>query len=186
MIHIFCRSHGFGRKSRDAHERRKPRAIPEIAPLEGRAPLTILGLSAQASPALIRPINPMNQHQGLITLTAIRPITLSGYVAESGTATPSVTFRVVDQFGRHQPSGTLTPQLVSAVDPATNLPIPPAKFFFNGRIGLSLAHPPGGSRQYTLIVTANDGDGAETVSTTLVVPPARFFHQHRSIPLNLS
>ena len=47
-----------------------------------------------------RPINPMNQHKGLITLTSIRPITLSGYVAESGTATPSVTFRVVDQFGR--------------------------------------------------------------------------------------
>ncbi|MBV8266746.1 MAG: hypothetical protein JO252_10515 [Planctomycetaceae bacterium] len=184
MIHIFCRSHGFGRKSRSAHGRRKPRASPEIAPLEGRAPLAILGLSAQASPALIRPINPMNQPKGLITVTSIRPITLSGYVAESGTATPTVTFRVVDQFGRDQPSGTLTPQLVTAVNPATNLPIPPATYFFNGRIGLSLAHPPGGSRQYTLIVTANDG--AETVSTTLIVPPATFFHRHRSIPLNLS
>ncbi len=91
--------------------------------------LTILALTAEASPTILRPINPQNQPKGLITVRAIRPVTLAGYVVESGNITPTVSVRVVDEYGRNQPSKMLPAQLISGVDPMTQQPLTPATFF---------------------------------------------------------
>jgi hypothetical protein len=138
-----------------------------VETLESRELPAIVGLSASASPEILRPINPMNQPHA-VQVAKIRPVTLAGYVSEQGGATPSVSFRVVDQFGRDQPSGTFRVQ-----------PVQPGLFFFHTRIGLSLARraaDPSG-RHYTVIFTAQDSQNSKTIAVPVTTPPLP--HNHK-------
>ena len=64
----------------------------------------IVGLSATASPVVLRQINPMNQPHA-VQVAVIRPVTLAGSVTVTGQDVPVVSFRVVDEYGRDQPNG---------------------------------------------------------------------------------
>jgi hypothetical protein len=129
--------------------------------LEGRAVPAIVGLSGNASPMIIQPINPMNQPRGVV-VNPFRSVTLAGFVAEDGAATPVVTFRVVDQLGRHMPGGTI------AVQPAQ-----PGLFLYDNRIGLNMTrhHNQPGGRHYTVFITARDPQGSLTIPIAVRTPP---------------
>ena len=110
------------------------RAQPGNRAPRGSRTLTILGLTAQASPAILRQINPMNQPHA-VQVAVIRPVTLAGYVSDNSNVTPTVSFQVIDQNGRHMPSGTITPQVVA-----------PGVFFFSTRFGLNRTRLPATAR----------------------------------------
>jgi hypothetical protein len=154
----------FGRKSR--RDQTGPRQVVTPGPVEGlerRGLLSIVGLTANASPMILRQINPMNQPHA-VQVARIRPVTLAGYVAEDSNVVPTVSFRVVDEYGRDQPSGVLPPQ-----------PAKPGVFFFSTRIGLDRTHRPGDrdGRQYTVFVTAQDPQGTRTIAIAVTTPHVR-------------
>jgi hypothetical protein len=134
--------------------------------LEGRAVPAIVGLTGNASPAIIQPINPMNQPRAVV-IDPFRSVTLAGYVLENGGATPVVTFRVKDQLGRDMTSGTIPAQ-----------PAQPGLFLYDNRIGLNMTRhqfQPGG-RHYTVFVTAQDPQGSLTIPIAVRTPPLRHGH----------
>jgi hypothetical protein len=148
---------------------------PQTEALEGRVVLTVTTLTVSASPIELRPINPQNQPHP-VTLQHVIPVTISGL----GTFTQgpvTVTYQVVDQFGRFMPSGTFAaPFQLQAGGPLAPGTL---SFAYFKRIGLSILRQPFG-RQYTITVTAQDATGARSASTTVVVPPTGFFHQNPS------
>jgi hypothetical protein len=122
--------------------------------------LSIVGLSAGASPATLRQINPRNQPHA-VQVAVVRPVNLAGYVREDSNVVPSVSFRVVDEYGRDEPSGQLTAQ-----------PSQPGEYFFSTRIGLNRTRRPGDrdGRQYTVFITAQDPAGSRTVAVVITTP----------------
>src|SRR4051812_14463573 len=90
---------------------RRPRRGTSLRPDEGpaielerRALQSIVSLSADASPMVLTRIDPMNQPRG-VRESHIRPVTLAGYASVDNGVVPSLSFRVVDEYGRDQPSG---------------------------------------------------------------------------------
>ena len=139
--------------------------------MESRTFLSVSGLSLSASPAILRPPSPANQPHA-VTVQHVLPVTLAGEVTDLK-GVPSLRYQVVDSFGRYQPSGSITVQ-----------PIGNGRAFYFTRIGLSDVrdpHTPGG-RRYTVIVTAQDGDGSRQASAVVTVPPAGFFARLRRRP----
>src|SRR3954466_2639119 len=134
------------RSSRGPHPRRAAALTGTLERLELREMPAIVGLSASASPAILRQNNPMNQPHA-VQVALIRPVTLAGAVTETGKDVPVISFRVVDEYGRDQPNGFLPPQ-----------PGNPGAYFFSTRFGLNRTHRPGDrdGRQYTVLVTAQD------------------------------
>jgi hypothetical protein len=132
-------------------------APPRLETLEGRVLQTVMALSANASPAILRPINPENQPHA-VQVAIIRPVTLAGHVTVPVGVKPVVSFRVIDEYGRDQPSGTFSDQFVN---PQSD----PGQFFFTKRIGLNLTRRPGdfNGRQYTVMITAQDPQSTQTI-----------------------
>jgi hypothetical protein len=158
----------FGPGSRDAARLRRGARPGPVEGLERRGLLSVSALFANASPTLLHEINPMNQPHA-VQITRIRPVTIDGYVAVTGNSVPKVSFRVIDEYGRDQPSGNLTPQ-----------PAKPGVFFFATRIGLNRTHRPHDldGRQYQIFVTAQDQNNSKTVVVNVTTPPHLPHHQH--------
>jgi hypothetical protein len=171
MTQIYRRPFEIGRESRTGGQLRRDRH--QVAPvlseeLERRALLSVVNLTASVSPMIIRQINPMNQPHA-VQVAVIRPVTLAGYVTETTGALPKIRFQVVDQNGRHMPSGAITPQFVAASTPG-----PPNLFFFSFRFGLNRSRPPGQpAREYTVFVTAQDPQGSSTIAIPVTTPSHR-------------
>jgi hypothetical protein len=121
---------------------------------------SVLGLSASASPVILRRINPLDQPHA-VQITTVHPVSLAGYVVDNLNVTPTVTYQVIDEYGKVEPSGTPPLQ-----------PVKPGVFFYNARFGLSMVTRPGDAdgRQYTIIVTARDPQNTQTTSVSLTVP----------------
>jgi hypothetical protein len=178
MTQTDCRLFRIGRKSRHLENRARRVLTPELGDgLERRALQSIANLSASASPVILRQINPMNQPHA-VQVSLIRPVTLTASVLESGAVAPSVSFRVVDEYGRDQPFGTLTPQpTVGKMNPGPNM------FFYAARIGLNRTRRPGDldGRQYTVLFTFQDAGSRGTLAVAVTTPPAPRGHaDHRS------
>jgi hypothetical protein len=140
------------------------RHLPEVHPLEGRCLLSVTGLTAEASPTILVHPSAMNQPHGLRDQRIV-PVTIAGVVANSRSQLPTIEFQVIDPYGRHQPSGTITPgQLIA---PGTHL-------YFT-RIGLELSRNLASlqDRHYTIVVTARDQDNALTATAFVTVPRTR-------------
>jgi hypothetical protein len=171
MTQTYNRQIGIGRKSQPGEQRprRRHRAVPVLDErLERRALLSVVDLTAHVSPMVLRQINPRNQPHA-VQVAVIRPVTLAGYVTETTGVIPVISFRVIDQNGRHMPSGTITPQFVPAHTPG-----PPNLFFFSMRFGLNRSRLPGQDvRQYTVEVTAQDAQNASTIAISVATPPHR-------------
>jgi hypothetical protein len=172
MTQTYGRRFGIGGESasREQRSRGRRQAVPVLVErLEGRALCSVVNLTANISPMIIRPINPRNQPHA-VQVSVFRPVTLAGYVTETSGAIPTVSFRVVDQNGRHMPSGTIVPQFVAATTPG-----PPNLFFFSKRFGLNLSHLPGevNGRHYTVYVTAQDPQSSSTIAIPVTTPPVR-------------
>jgi hypothetical protein len=137
--------------------------------LEERALCSVSNLTASASPTILRQINPRDQPHA-VQLSVFRPVTLAGYVTDNTGAIPSVRFQVIDQNGRHMPSGPITPEFVKSTTPG-----PPNLFFFSKRFGLNRTRLPGDSagRMYTILVTAQDAQNSLTVAIPASTPRAR-------------
>jgi len=150
--------------------RLRRKARPQVVDaLETRALCTITGLVAHASPMILRQINPMNQPHA-VQVAVIRPVTLTvylNYVDVKGNASPTVTYRVMDEYGKDEPSGTIPLRTV-------NPPIAPGNLFYTTRIGLNRYRRPGDldGRQYQIIVTAQDAQGTKTTMIPVTTPPA--------------
>jgi hypothetical protein len=172
MTQTYCRWFGIGRKSLPGRAGPPCRrlAVPVLGDrLECRALLSVVNLTANVSPTVLRQINPMNQPHS-VQVAVIRPVTLAGYVTETTGVTPAVSFRVADTSGRHMPLGTIKPQIVQAMTPG-----PPNLFFFSMRFGLNRSHLPGNGngRQYTVFVTAMDPDNTSTIAIPVGTPQHR-------------
>jgi len=172
MIAISRRFFPIGRRSGAADVRRSRGTVPRpIDGLEPRALRSVVALVANASPAVLRPINPMNQPHA-VRVARIRPVTLAGYAGTDGDGdvAPALTFRVVDEYGHDQPSGTFSPQRAQ-----------PGVFFFDTRIGLSLRRRPGDrdGRQYTVLINAQDAQSSRTIVIPVSTPPVRSGHGAR-------
>src|SRR4051812_14078123 len=112
---LFRKVRQSGRSAPPPRRGTSPR-LGEGLELERRALQAIVALTANASPMILRRIDPMNQpHQ--VRNAVVRPITLAGYVGEDKNFTPVLSFRVVDEYGRDQPSGTPAPQPASPAKP---------------------------------------------------------------------
>jgi hypothetical protein len=152
---------------------RRARGRRQVVPvlgeeLERRALRSVANLTASASPVILRQINPRNQPHP-VQVAVIRPVNLAGYVTDTTGATPVVSFHVVDQNGRDMPSGTIAPQFARASTPG-----PGGDFFFSRRFGLNRSRLPGQAvRQFTVFVTAQDGQGSSTIAITVTTPPHR-------------
>jgi hypothetical protein len=148
--------------------RRRPRrTIPSAEAIERRLVLSVTGLTASASPAILRPINPNNQPHA-VTLQHILRVTVAGQVSVDQ-GTPALSYQVVDQYGRFQPSG----QVMSLV------PAGPGEYFYTVQFGLSILrdpHIPGG-RNYAVIIKAQDGSSVRFAVAGVTVPPVGFFTQ---------
>jgi hypothetical protein len=171
MTQNYGRRFRIARKSEPGEHRPRGRhqATPVLGEeLERRALRSVVNLTASVSPAVLRQINPMNQPHA-VQVAVIRPVTLAGYVTETTGVIPVVSFRVVDQNGRHMPSGTIAPQFVPA-----NTAGPPNLFFFSFRFGLNRSRLPGqAARQYTVLVTAQDPQSTSTIAIPVTTPPQR-------------
>jgi hypothetical protein len=173
MTQFSCRLFRIGRKS--GPEVKRPRRVvsPRLGEdcghehlLERRSLLSIVALTANASPTILRRINPMNQPHA-VQVATVRPVTLSGNVTlapQGANVVPSLSFHVVDEYGRDQPSGTFEAQ-----------PVQPGTFFFSTRIGLDLTrrHGDRDGRQYTIFVTAVDPESTRTIVFTAMTPHGR-------------
>jgi len=172
MTQTYCRRFGIGRKSQPGGYRSRGRhqAVPVLGEgLERRALRSVVDLTAHVSPVVLRQISPRNQPHA-VQVAVIRPVTLAGYVTDTSSVIPVVSFRVVDANGRHMPSGTIVPQFVAASTPG-----PPNRFFFSTRFGLNRSHLPGAvdGRQYTVFVTAQDPQNSSTIAIPVSTPPHR-------------
>src|SRR4051812_11971142 len=100
--------------------------IPHAERLEPRDVPAALGVTVSVSPQILRPISPSNQPHA-VAVQHVLPVTIAGEVTVSGpTDTPAVLrYRVVDQFGRDQPAGTIPAQ-----------PVGHGRAFYFTRIGL--------------------------------------------------
>jgi hypothetical protein len=163
MIQTYRRRFAIGRESRQCT--RRTRGRHQVAPvlgevLERRALQSVADLTAAVSPAIPRQISPRNQPHA-VQVSVFRPVTLAGYVTETAGNIPVVSFHVVDQNGRHMPSGTIVPQFVAASTPG-----PPNLYFFSTRFGLNLSRGPGEvhGRHYTVFVTAQDAQNNSTIA----------------------
>src|SRR5947209_7284348 len=100
------------------------RTIPQAERLDTRALPATLGLSVSVSPEILRPISPSNQPHA-VTVQHILPVTIAGQL--TGLQSPAaVRYRVIDQYGRDHPSGTIQAQ-----------PVGHGRAFYFTRIGLS-------------------------------------------------
>jgi hypothetical protein len=140
---------------------------PEVVnALEPRALCTIVGLTAHASPMILTQINPQNQPHP-VQVSVIRPVTFAGNVSVTGNVPPTISFHVIDEYGKDQPSGTIPPQVVNPM-------FDPGQFFFAKRIGLNRSRRHGDldGRQYTIVITAMDQQSTQTTMIHLSTPPA--------------
>ncbi len=163
MTQSFRRQFGIGRKSQPGARdtRGRHHAVPMLGDgLERRVLRSVVDLTAAVSPMVPRQISPRNQPHA-VQVSVFRPVTLAGYVTETTGVIPVISFRVVDQNGRHMPSGTIVPQFVAASTPG-----PPNLFFFTTRFGLNLSRGPGevDGRHYTVFVTAQDPQNSSTIA----------------------
>ena len=72
--------------------------MPELGQLEGRALLSVSGVSIATNPAYLWPPNGRSV-----------PVTVSGQVIDNdANAHPTANFRVIDEYGAVQPSGSVT------------------------------------------------------------------------------
>jgi hypothetical protein len=182
MTQTDCRLFRIVRNLRPREDRARRVLTPGLGEglgLERRVLQSIANPSAAASPVILRQINPMNQPHA-VQVSLIRPVTLTASVLESGTVAPAVSFRVVDEYGRDQPSGILTPQPAMGITSTG-----PNMFFYAARIGLNRTRRPGdrNGRQYTIEFTFQDPQGRATLAVAVTTPPARGSHaDHRSGP----
>ena len=152
-----------GRKSRPVRRRARRTATPALGDaLERRDLLAVSGLTAAASPSILTQINPMDQPHA-VQVAVIRPVTLAGYVLDNANMVPRVSFRVVDQFGKDEPRGTIKTQQVQ-----------PGQFFFTARFGLNRSPMPGThtGRQYTIFVNASDQQNFQIITIPLPTKPS--------------
>jgi hypothetical protein len=136
----------------------------EVQALEGRSLLSVTGLTAEASPAILLHPTPRDQPHGVVNQRLV-PVTIEGMVSTSGPTPPAVSYQVVDEYGRDQPHGTIAAQ-----------PTGLGAYLYTTRIGLQLRRnrlDPDG-RQYTIFVTASDPTNALTASAVVTVPHSRF------------
>jgi hypothetical protein len=171
MTRIQYGSHRPGRGERAGARRpRRGVALGRCEPLEHRNLLTIIGLTGNVSPAILRPINPRNQPHA-VQVAVIRPVTLAGYVTQVGDDLPIVSFRVVDQHGHDQPNATLITQRAQ-----------PGTTYYSSRFGLSLRrrHGEHDGPRYTVIVTARDLQNSRTVSIPVPSLPIGPHHPPRA------
>src|SRR5262249_49965579 len=113
--------------------------------------------------------NPQNQphptpSDGLI------PVTIGGVVASTGAPAPQLSFVVTDELGRVFRRGTLS-TTIPAFEPGGVQ----FRTFLTGparRVGLPLARlpPDPDGRQFTITVTARDGNDVATATTVVTVP----------------
>jgi hypothetical protein len=170
MTQTFYRRFKAGRKSRTADVRSRRRAAsPGGDALEDRTLRAVIGLTASASPVVLRPLNPLDQPHA-VQVATVHPVTLSGYVVDDLNVTPVVTFQVIDEYGKIEPGGKLISQQVK-----------PGVIFYSARFGLSMTSRPGDSdgRQYTIIVTARDAENTRTTAVSVKAPPASQLHRPR-------
>jgi len=172
MTQTYRRRFGIGCESPPGAQRTRGRhqAVPVLGEgLERRALRSVVDLTAHVSPVVLRQISPRNQPHA-VQVSLIRPVTLAGYVTDTSSVIPAVSFRVVDQNGRDMPSGTIVPQFVAASTPG-----PPNLFFFSTRFGLNRSHLPGevDGRRYTVYVTAQDPQTSSTIAIPVTTPPHR-------------
>jgi hypothetical protein len=146
---------------------------PEVVDvLEPRALCTLVGLTAHASPMILTQIDPQNQPHP-VQVSVIRPVTFAGTVSVVSkvppTVPPTISFQVVDEYGKDQPSGTIPAQIYPA-SVSNQFP-----FFFTKRIGLNRFRRHGDldGRQYTIVITAKDAQTTLTTSIPLTTPPPR-------------
>jgi hypothetical protein len=155
-----------GRRTRPGHNRpRRDAAAPEVVALERRGLQSVVALAANASPMLLTPINGMNQPHAVV-VSRFRPVTLAGTVTVNDANVPTVSFQVIDEYGKHQPSGTFQVQVF-------NPPAFPGRFFFTNRIGLNLTRRPGDhdGRQYQVMITAQDQQSTQTIVIPVTTLP---------------
>jgi hypothetical protein len=143
------------------------RTLCSVSNLTASASPTLV-LTASASPTLVNQLNPRDQPHA-VQVAVIRPVTIAGYVTDNTGATPAVSFRVIDQNGRHMPSGPIRTEFVRPSPPG-----PGNLFFFSKRIGLNRTRLPGDSagRKYTILVTAQDAQNTVTVAIPASTAPA--------------
>ena len=126
-----------------------------------------MGLSLSVSPVILRPPSPANQPHA-VAVRHLLPVTLAGEVTYLQ-GVPTLNYKVVDPYGRDQPSGSITAH-----------PIANGRAFYFARFGLSdlRESQTQRGRHYTVIVSARDGDGSSQASAVVTVPPAGFFTRH--------
>ncbi len=153
-------------RDRPGPDRRPRRIEPMLEPIEPRLVLSVTGLTASVSPTILRPIDPSNQPRAVSKQHLLRVTVAADVAVDPGDGTPTVSYRVIDQYGRDQPSGHLALQAISG-----------GLEDFAAQFGLSDLRDPAtpGGRHYTVIVTAHDGTSVRQSEAVVTVPPAGFF-----------
>jgi hypothetical protein len=164
------------RRTRPVRHRQPPALLPDGAPLERRTLLSITSVTLDISPNILTHVFPRDQ-PGHLAERSVVPVTIAGYVAESGTSTPTVHFQVIDSYGLDEPSGTIKVQPAITVQPL----VPgSSQFFYTTRFGLSIRRfPKNPNREYTIVATAQDAQNALSATTTAPVSPTRSLPPNR-------
>jgi hypothetical protein len=158
------------RRSRPAPHRYDPTLLAECEGLEQRSLLSITSVTVDISQNILTHFFPRNQ-PGHLAERSVIPVTIAGNVQESGQSTPTAHFQVIDSYGLDQPSGTLSLQPTTVV---------PGQFFYSARFGLSIRRlPRNPNREYTIVVTAQDGQNALSATTVAIVSPTRSLPPNR-------